>query len=139
MSISLDGRVVGETFYLHENKAPTTNNPLAKLWKGRCTIYEYKDKIDPNTKLTTQELVPTVTDEPCRVSYTRETSSLMANGAAITEQITMLFIRPDLDIKAGSVIEVTQNGRTIKYKRASLSAIYTNHQEIVLELYEDNI
>ena len=50
----------------------------------------------------------------------------------------MLFIRPDLEIKEGSVIEITQNGVTNRYKRASKPAVYTRHQEVALELYEDN-
>jgi hypothetical protein len=52
-------------------------------------------------------------------------------------QTIKLFIRSDLDIKPGSLIEVTQNNVTTKYKRASQSAVYSNHQEITLELYED--
>ena len=113
-------------------------NPLVKLWIGKCTIYEYQSVTDPDTYQTTHSLVATVTDEPCRVSYTRETVSDSSGGVPTTYQVTMLFIRPDLDVKAGSVIEVTQHGRTIKYKGSSTTAKYSNHQEVVLELYEEN-
>lgn len=111
-------------------------NPLSVLWIGKCTIYEYQDVIDPITHRTSQEEVAVVVDEPCRVSYTRESSTNINNGLAEVAQVTMLFIRPDLEIKPGSVIEVTQNGRTTKYKGASKTALYTNHQEVILELYE---
>ena len=52
-------------------------------------------------------------------------------------QFTVLFIRPDLTIKAGSVIEVTQHGITTKYRRSGTPTVYTNHQEVILTLYED--
>ena len=114
------------------------NNPLSILWKGKATISEYKKVTDDDTFQTSHKLVPVVIDEPCRVSYRQEPSTNIATGAAQLTQIIMLFIRPDIDIKAGSVIEVTQESRTVKYKRSSKPAIYSNHQEVVLELYEEN-
>jgi len=32
-------------------------NPLATLWTGRCTIYQYQDVTDPESKQTTQREV----------------------------------------------------------------------------------
>lgn len=113
-------------------------NPLSILWVGKCTIYEYKDVTDPLTYRTTQKLVPVLTDEPCRLSYNREQSTNIANGAAVVSQSITLFIRSDLTINAGSVIEITQNGVTEKYKGSGKPAVYSNHQEIMLELYEGN-
>lgn len=113
-------------------------NPLAILWTGKCTIYEYTDITHPNTYQTTQELVPVLEDEPCRLSYNREQSTNIQSGAAVVSQSITLFIRPDLVIKPGSVIEITQNGVTEKYKGSGKPAVYRNHQEIVLELYEGN-
>lgn len=113
-------------------------NPLSTLWVGKCTIYEYDDVTNPLTYQTKQELVPVIADEPCRLSYNREQSTNIANGAAVVSQSVTLFIRPDLTINAGSVIEVTQNGVTEKYEGSGKPAVYRNHQEIVLKLYEDN-
>lgn len=111
-------------------------NPLTLLWKGVCNIMEYQSVYDTTTHQTTHTATTIVENEPCRVSYTRE-SLVSVAGVPTTTQTILLFIRPDIDIKAGSVIEVTQNGRTIKYKGSSTTAKYTNHQEVVLELYED--
>ena len=113
-----------------------TNNPLAKLWTGRATIYEYRDITDPVTFQTTQGEVPVLTDEPCRLSYNREQATNIQSGAAVVSQSITLFIRPDLIIKPGSVIEITQHGVTEKYKGSGKPAVYCNHQEIILELYE---
>ena len=113
-------------------------NPLATLWTGRCTIYEFQDVTDPETYQTTQKEVPVLVDEPCRVSYNHEQSTNIQNGAAVVSQSITLFIRPDLVIKPGSVIEIKQNGVTERYKGSGKPAVYTNHQQITLRLYEDN-
>lgn len=116
-------------------------NPLAILWKGKCTIYEFVDTTDPDTHQTIQTLKAVVTDEPCRLSFSQvmsqSTTTQIVQGAAEQVQIIKLFLRPDITINAGSVIEVTQNGVTTKYKRSSVPAIYTQHQEVTLELYEE--
>lgn len=113
-------------------------NPLSILWIGKATIYEYQEITDPITYQTNSELVPVVVDEPCRLSHKRESTVDINNGVPYVSQTIVLFIRPDLNIKEGSVIEVTQHSTTTKYKRASKPAVYTRHQEVALELYEDN-
>lgn len=118
-------------------------NPLSILWTGRVTIYEYQNVTNPETFQTTQELVAVVTDEPCRVSFGEHAYAFgrtveISNGAPYIAQTITLFIRPDLEINAGAVIEVTQNNVTTKYKRAAQPAVHSNHQEILLELYEDH-
>ena len=113
-------------------------NPLATLWVGRATIYEYQDITDPTTFQTTQQEVAVLNNEPCRLSYNREQSTDIQSGAAVVSQSITLFIRPDLVIKPGSVIEITQHGVTEKYKGSGKPSVYCNHQEIALELYEEN-
>ena len=119
------------------------NNPLSILWVGRANIYEYQEVADPETYQTKHDLVKVVTDEPCRVSYGQTAYSKadtihVSEGAPYVNQSIVLFIRPDISIKEGSVIEVTQHGVTNKYKRASKPAVHSQHQEVILELYEDN-
>lgn len=119
-----------------------SNNPLSILWIGKATIYEYQDVTDSETYQTSQELVVTVTDEPCRVSYgqtsySRASTTNVSEGVPYVDQTITLFIRPDLEIKEGSVIEVTQHNRTTKYKRASKPAVHSQHQEVLVEVYED--
>lgn len=112
-------------------------NPLKSLWIGKCTIYEFEDIVDPNTYQSKLTKVEKVVNEPCRVSYNREAITNTVNGVPVIAQGITLFIRPDLEIKPGSVIEVTQHNKTTKYKGSSQPTIYTNHQEISLELYEE--
>ena len=114
------------------------NNPLSVLWTGRCTIYEYQTTTDPDTFQSVQKEVAVLEDEPCRLSYNHEQATNISNGAAVVSQSITLFIRPDLVIKPGSIIEITQNGVTEKYKGSGQPAVYSNHQQIILQLYEDN-
>lgn len=113
------------------------NDILKMLWIGSCTISEYTEIKDPVTHVTSFGLVPVVENEPCRLSYSKDNVTDMENSVAGIQQTIKLFIRPDIDIKAGSIIEVTQHGTTNKYKRASEPAIYTNHQEVILEIDKD--
>lgn len=113
------------------------NNPLSLLWIGKCTIYEYQEITDPETWQTKHTLAPTIIDEPCRLSHHRESTVDVNSGAPYVTQTIVLFVRPDITIKEGSVIEVTQNNVTNKYKRASKPSIYTNHQEVAVDLFED--
>lgn len=114
-------------------------NPLATLWTGRCIIYEFEDIFDSDTKQTIQQQVLVVENEPCRLSFKSGATTDIQSGVAMSTQNTVLFIRPDLIIKPGTVIEITQNGRTYKYKGSGVPAVYCNHQEISLELYENEI
>lgn len=114
------------------------NNPLSILWTGKATVYEYKAITDPDTYQTTHEMVAVLVDEPCRLSYNHEQATNIKSGAAVVSQSITLFIRNDLVIKPGSVIEITQNGVTEKYKGSGKPAVYSKHQEIVLQIYEDN-
>ncbi|MDE3563871.1 hypothetical protein PV597_18395, partial [Clostridioides difficile] len=49
------------------------------------------------------------------------------------EQTIKLFISPEIEIKAGSKLIINNK----EYVRSGESAIYPNHQEIILELLKD--
>ena len=118
------------------NPIPKTD-ALALLWIGKATIYEYQEVTDPNTFQTTTKPVAVYTDKPCRISYSTEQVTNINTGIAEVVQRTKLFISPEIEIKTGSLIEVTQHGRTNTYKRTSEPAVYTNHQEITISLDKD--
>lgn len=124
----------GVDFSIFIRKIP---NPLKRLWIGKCTIYEYQTVTNPVTHQSVQGLVAVLVNEPCRLSYNYEQSTNIQSGSAVVSQSITLFIRPDLIIKPGSVIDVTQHGRTTRFKGAGKPAVYTNHQELIMELDED--
>lgn len=116
------------------------NNPLTILWTDTCTIYNLKEVFDEETYQTILKEVEVVKDEPCRMSFTRRSQhpTTVSEGVAWVELELKLFLRVGIEIHAGSVIEITRNGVTTKYRRSSSPLRYSTHQEIMLELYEEN-
>lgn len=111
---------------------------LACLWIGTCDVYEYKNVVDSHTHQTTQTLEKVLEGVPCRLSYlTPFASDLNPADIGEIDQKPTLFCATDWNIKPGSVVEVTQLGRTRRFYRSSEPAKYTNHQQIRLELNED--
>lgn len=108
------------------------------LYLGTCTISEFESVVDPINKRTTQKEVVVLENQPCKLSFGRSQKDAASEGnfAAIAQK-PKLFIAPEIDIKAGSKITVTQNGVTNTYERSGEPAVYINHQEIPLELYKD--
>ncbi|WP_270943108.1 hypothetical protein [Romboutsia lituseburensis] len=108
---------------------------LESLYTGTCTIYEYEPVKDPDTKRTISKEVVVIENQPCRVSYKNIQTSGEGNMSKLS-QIIKLFLSSDVCIKPGSKIVVTQNNTTTEYKNTGEPAIYSNHQEIVLELFK---
>ena len=110
---------------------------LESLYKGRCDIISQQEVFDPVTKQTSFESVTVVANQPCRLSFKTITAVKQDTGAARLTQIIKVFISPDIEVKAGSRLVITQNGKTAEYKASGEPALYGNHQEIILELAGD--
>ena len=105
-----------------------------KMYDGKCTVIEYqkKKKADQSTGF---EEVEVLKDQPCRLSFSTSESADAGVAATGIGQVIKLFLSPDVVVKAGSKIMVTQNGVTAAYKNSGVPAVYATHQEIVLELF----
>ncbi|WP_317367736.1 hypothetical protein [uncultured Tyzzerella sp.] len=117
-------------------------NALSKLYIGRCKIYEYENFIDENSKAIKQNIRIKYDNLACRVSYYNNSSNILASkedtfNNIITQKVK-IFLDNTIKIKAGSIIEVNQNGKITKYKNSGEPVIYSNHQEIMLDIF-DNI
>jgi hypothetical protein len=108
---------------------------IESLYLGRCSVYEYRSVTDPVTKIAEPGEVPVLTNQPCRLSYKTITGTSPDGGAATVAQTVKLFIASEITIKPGSKITVTQNGVTADYQSSGQPAVYTSHQEIILELF----
>lgn len=91
-------------------------------------------KVKDEYGMTNFQEVTVLEDQPCKLSFETLTSS---NGdpVATVSQSVKLFISPDVVIKAGSKIIVTQHGRTTEYSNSGVPAVYPTHQEIMLTLF----
>ena len=101
---------------------------LRSLWTGLCTIFEYKESED-RYGVTTHGLEKVEDGIKCRLSFKNISQAVSDENKANVTQVVKLFLAPEVYVPPGSVIEVTQNNITRKYKHSGISAIYTNHQE----------
>lgn len=106
------------------------------LYEHTCNTFEYQKIKDPVTKITGPKEVPVLIDKPCKLSFSAIKSSNQTEAATTLSQVVKLFISPDVIIKPGTKISVTHNGITESYKNSGVPAIYSTHQEIVLELFK---
>lgn len=109
---------------------------IEQTYEDRCKVYEQMDVFDKKTKVKKGKRVAILEDEPCRLSFSRLEAGEKADPASAPSQTAKLFISPDIDIKTGCVIEIRHKGRTYEYERSGQPAVYSSHQEIVLQLYE---
>lgn len=107
---------------------------IEKFYTGTCDIIE-RQKV-PDGNLTKFEEVTVQKNVPCRLSYRTYNNTNTDEGANEVSQVARLFLSPEIEIKAGSKIEVTQAGRTVAYKKSGQPAVYESHQEIGLELFD---
>jgi hypothetical protein len=103
---------------------------IEKLYTDTCTIYgKVKQGSGSFTKYVDGVVIE---DEPCRVSYETISESTQTTTTNNTSIVVKLFIPPDIEVKEGSKIKVTRNGRDFMYRSSGKPAYFTTHQEIVL-------
>ena len=109
---------------------------LESLYDGKCTITEQQKA--KNTNKTTSFIdVVVLEDVPCRLSFSTVTNANQTDTAASVVQTTKVFLAPEITVKPGSKLSVTQNGVTTEYKASGKPAFYSTHQEISVELFEE--
>lgn len=106
------------------------------LWNGSCTIKIRQENKDSVTKRIKFDEVSIYEDKPCKLSYVIITATNENNNAAIVIQKAKLIIAPEIDIPPGSKIIVTQNGKTAEYEKSGEPGMFSNHQEVILELFK---
>ena len=118
-----------------------SNLPL--LWKDSCTI---KGKTTTTKTNGATAFVDSVIceNEPCKLSFypTNNNNNALAAAnvhAAPMVQQAKLFGRPDLDIPEGCSISVVthKNRKTLHYKSTGTPMLFTDHQEIVMEVNKE--
>lgn len=114
----------------------TARQAIESTYDGVLSVTEHKKVKDEVTKLTTYEDVLVLDDCPCKVSYEHLQSAVSGDSAVTITQIVKLFLSPDVAIKPGSKITVTQAGAITDYTHSGVPAAYPTHQEIVLDLFK---
>lgn len=108
---------------------------IEAAYDGVCTVYERKPFKDPDTKVTSSREEAVIRNEPCHLSFSGDTAASGTETVTNVAQTIKLFLAPEKEIRPGSKIEVTQNGRTESYSQSGKASVYASHQEITLELF----
>lgn len=115
---------------------------IESRYESTCSVYVYGDVFDETTKQTKRERKLLIENQPCRLSYqTQAFASLVSSqsdGVPSAYQSTKIFMAPELDIPENSEIEVNWQGRLLKFKRSSVPVIHTNHQEVMVEVLDQD-
>lgn len=110
---------------------------VSRLWTSKCDVVNYVNTTDEQTHITRMKEVTILADVPCRVSFKTIKEAQQTEAPARVEQIIKLFVASDINIPIGSKVIVKQNGVTSEYKASGVSAVYSAHQEIVLEYFKE--
>lgn len=109
---------------------------IQMLYRGTCIVKTWESVTDPVTKITTQQETTKYLDQPCKLSYEKQTTSSSTGGPAVISQTIKLSLAPELEIPAGSKIIVTQDGKTTEFARSGEPEVHMDHQHITLELFK---
>ena len=119
---------------LSKNAVVKTRRAIEKWYTGTFTVTERNRITKPNHTTGFSDVV-VLTDQPCRLSF-QSNPSVGDGDFPTVNQTVKLFFAPEIEVKEGSKITVTQNGVTTEYKRSGTPAVYETHQEILLELFK---
>lgn len=110
---------------------------IEATYDGTCRIYGMQSVKDPVTKVTRQEEVLVQEGIPCHLSYSSTAPAAGSDTVTAVVQTIKLFLAPELVVPSGSRIEVAQQGREESYGQSGKAAVYSSHQEILLELWKE--
>lgn len=109
---------------------------VEKLYTGTCRVTEHQKVKDSISKLTTYADLVVLDKQPCRLIFQSADTAGLDEAAVTVAQKVKLLISPDVVIRPGSKITVTQNEVTADYTYSGIPAVYPTHQEITLQLFE---
>lgn len=120
---------------LSENQVVAVRKAIEMTYTGKCTITE-KKKVNKANKSTGFEDDIVLENQPCKLSFEKITNNNPNEAAAMVVQTAKVLIAPEIKIKPGSKLTITQNGVTTEYSNSGEPAIYNTHQEVILELFK---
>lgn len=118
------------------NQIERARKVIEKTYTDRCTVL-CKEEYQKANGATAFRNVEQYKDKPCRLSFKIIASDTQDHMLPKVQQSIKLFIAPDIEIKAGSIIRITRENITKEYKQSGEAAIFPTHQEIVLDLAKE--
>lgn len=115
----------------------TYQNAIRSFWTGLCDVFIRTTSVNPNNGRNESAEAVWLRNEPCRISFSAVKSTAENNSAQAVVQTVKLFLAKGVEIPEGSKIVVTQNGVTGAYVKSGAPAVYSAHQEILLEKFTE--
>ena len=109
---------------------------IERMYRGILTIHEWTLVTDPDTHISSEVESIVVEDQPCLLSNTSTAPTTSAEGIPSATKVTKIFVAPDIIIKEGSKLVVTQDGVTNTYERSGIPSVYPTHQEVSVNVIE---
>ncbi len=119
---------------LSKNQMVAVRTAIEKTYIGKCEVVE-QIEVENSDHTTGMEEKAVLTDVPCRLSFESNAPVSQSDGAGAVIQTTKVFTSPDVDIKPGSKLTVTQNGVTTAYQCSGEPNHYASHQEVTVILF----
>lgn len=110
---------------------------IEKFYCDSCNIYEYEEYTEGN--VTKHREVLKYSNLKCRISYStgylfnRLSSGQKTIDGFKLNQSIKLFLPNNIEVKAGSKIEITHQNQTITFINSLISSVYKHHTEILLD------
>ncbi len=120
---------------LSENQVVAVRAAIEMMYQGTCTVTEHQ-KVKKENKTTGFQDVIVLTNQPCKLSFSNITTTNQTETAALVAQTAKVLIAPEIQIKPGSKLTITQNGITTEYENSGEPALFNTHQEISLVLFK---
>lgn len=111
-------------------------NSIESAYSGFCDIIEFSSITSGDGSSYFEEFTA-FSSVPCKLSFS---SSNIARDTKVNSGIYLvatLFTAPELEIKPGSKIIVTQDFITNVFKNTGYPLIFSTHQEIKLRLFDE--
>lgn len=107
------------------------------LYTGTMTVTVNEYVTDPKTGKEVEQKVIVCQDEPCRVTRQNAPQPSHSNPKKYDE-ITQVTCAPEIPIPAGSVLEITFNGRTELFVRSASPRVYSSHQSFFIKTWSES-
>ena len=120
---------------LSQSQMVSARCAIERSYIGFCTIVEQKKVQNANKSTGFQEVI-VLENQPCKLSFS-SVKSVSENGVGATvTQTTKVFLSPEIKVKTGSKLIITQNGVVAEYQNSGEPATFFTHQEIGIQLFE---
>lgn len=109
---------------------------VESLYNGVFDVIEHQSFINPDTGITDFNETVVLSGVPGRICYKKINSAIQGKSSDYATQGIILIAAPDIEIKPGSKIRISQNGIITEYQKSGEPAVYESHQEIYLILFK---